>query len=114
RISAACRPSWSSSFRYGGTSAMRGTRRAAILSLGALLALYVAFGLRPALGRITTDFANYYVPARAAVEGRDLGRLYERDAFDREMRRSGLSGMGSFVPHPPPNALLLLPVAALP
>jgi len=53
------------------------------------------------------------VPARALLDGRPLGRVYERDAFQREVERAGLRGIGSFVPHPPANALLLAPFAKL-
>ena len=42
-----------------------------------------------------------------------MSRLYERDGFDRALRRFGLTGLGSFVPHPPANALLLRPLARL-
>ena len=53
------------------------------------------------------------MPARAVAEGRPLLEIYERDAFDAEMRRAGIAGLGSFVPQPPPNALLLLPLVRL-
>ena len=43
-----------------------------------------------------------------------MSRLYERDVFDRAHTSLGLPGLGSFVPHPPPNALLLWPLARLP
>jgi hypothetical protein len=48
------------------------------------------------------------------AEGRSLDRVYERDAFQAEVRRAGLWQAASFVPHPPANALLLLPFARLP
>jgi hypothetical protein len=79
----------------------------------ALLALHLGLSLRPALLAIRNDFANYYVPARAVAEGRSLDRVYERDAFQAEVRRVGLRQAASFVPHPPANALLLLPFARL-
>src|SRR5262249_37840872 len=72
------------------------------------------FSLRPALFEIRNDFANYYAPARALARGerQELGRLYERDSFQLQVRRAGLARLGSFVPQPPPNALLLLPLGA--
>jgi hypothetical protein len=73
----------------------------------------VWLSLRPALLETSNDFANYYAPARALADGRRLDRLYERDALQREVERAGLSGIGSFVPHPPANALLLAPLARL-
>jgi len=58
-----------------------------------------------------SDFANYYVPARVLVRGGDVGALYDRDTFAAAMNAAGLSGLGSFIPHPPANALWLLPFA---
>jgi len=43
-----------------------------------------------------------------------VGALYDRDAFAGAMSRAGLEGLGSFIPHPPANALWLLPLASLP
>ena len=77
----------------------------------ALFAGHLCFSLWPALFEIRNDFANYYAPARALVLGRAPQRLYERDAFQLEVRRAGLAQLGSFVPHPPANALLLVPLA---
>jgi hypothetical protein len=65
------------------------------------------------MSAITSDFANYYVPARTLARGGDVSHLYEREAFDEVERRAGLSMLGSFVPHPPANALLLWPLAHL-
>jgi len=78
-----------------------------------LLAGHIVFSLLPALTEIRSDFANYYVPARAWREGQSLAGIYERDAFLSEARRQGISTLGSFVPQPPANALLLGPVARL-
>jgi hypothetical protein len=82
--------------------------------VGLLLVLQVAFGLAPALTRLDSDFANYYVPARALLDRRPLDRLYERDWFQQELRRQGLDGVRWFVPNPPTAVLLAVPVAALP
>lgn len=43
-----------------------------------------------------------------------MGALYDRDAFAAAMSREGLAGLGSFIPHPPANALWLLPLVSLP
>ncbi len=80
----------------------------------ALAAGHACLSLWPALFEVRNDFANYYVPARMVVEGRPRARLYERDFFQAEARRAGLAPLGSFVPQPPANALLLVPVARLP
>lgn len=87
-----------------------GAGRTALL---ALLAAHIVFSLLPALGPIRSDFANYYVPARAVFEGRSADRVYERGWFVDESSHMGLDGEGSFVPHPPACALLLLPLAGL-
>jgi hypothetical protein len=84
--------------------------RAAVL---ALLAGHLAFSVWPGLTRIRNDFPSYYLTARAAVEGRPLAGAYERAFWIGESARAGLPTVGTFVPHPPPNALLLLPFARL-
>jgi hypothetical protein len=61
-----------------------------------------------------SDFANYYAPAWVLARGGDVGALYDRDTFATSMAAAGLEGLGSFVPHPPANALWLLPLAFLP
>lgn len=80
----------------------------------ALLAAHAAFSLWPALTTISNDFANYYVPARLVLLGAPLDFLYERNWLQNEIRRAGIDRLGYFAPNPPPNALLLLPLAALP
>jgi hypothetical protein len=84
--------------------------RAAVL---ALLAGHLALSVWPALFRIRNDFPSYYLTARAAAEGRSLGGAYERAFWRAESARAGLPASATFVPHPPPNALLLLPLARL-
>ena len=79
----------------------------------ALLALHVAYSVAPALVGIRNDFVNYYVTARARFEGRSLDRAYERTWLEAERARSGIPTLGFFIPNPPANALLLLPVAGL-
>jgi hypothetical protein len=89
------RPNWSS-------------RHVAYVLLAVSLAAASAFS---AVGRITSDFANYWVPARVAAGGGELARIYERAVFDEASRQQGIHALGSFVPHPPANALLLMPLA---
>lgn len=81
--------------------------------MAALAAWHVLASVVPAFGPLSSDFANYYVPARALRDGRTLDRLYERNVFLEESARAGIVALGSFVPHPPANALLLRPFAAL-
>jgi hypothetical protein len=80
----------------------------------ALLAAHGAFGLVPALTETRQDFTNYYVAARARLEGRPLDHVYDRGWFLAEAARQGVGGLPSFVPHPPANAALLMSVAWLP
>jgi hypothetical protein len=84
--------------------------RAAVLGL---LAGHLALSVWPALGRIRNDFPSYYLTARAAIQGRPLAGAYERDFWIQESARAGLPTVGTFVPHPPANALLLMPLARL-
>lgn len=79
-----------------------------------LAAVQLPVLLRSGADPSQSDFANYYTPARVLAEGGDLGALYDRDSFAAAMSRAGLSGLGSFIPHPPANALWLLPLAWLP
>ncbi len=79
----------------------------------ALLAAHLALDVWPALSRIRNDFPSYYLTARAAAEGRPLGGAYERAFWREESARAGLATVGGFIPFPPPNALLLLPLAGL-
>lgn len=68
---------------------------------------------RTALDPNQSDFANYFVPAFVLARGGDLGALYQADVFAEATSVAGLRSLGSFVPHPPPNALWLLPFAHL-
>lgn len=81
-----------------------------------LAALLLAMVQLPVLFRTgadpsQSDFANYFTPAFVLSRGGDVGALYDRDTFDRGLGQAGLRGLGSFIPHPPANALWLLPFA---
>lgn len=80
----------------------------------ALLALHAVSSVAPALTAFRNDFLNYYLPARARWEGRPLDRAYERLWMSAEAERAGVPFVGLFMPNPPPNALVLLPLAGLP
>ena len=80
----------------------------------ALTAFFVVRGLVPALSGITTDFPNYYTSARLVTEGRDITHIYHDDWFQDRIREYGMDQDGKFSPFPPPTALLLVPLAALP
>jgi len=58
------------------------------------------------------DFANYYTAARLVAEGKPLENAY-RDFvwFQKQIDRYGISQqLGGFIPHPPPTALVMLPL----
>ena len=74
---------------------------------------HALFSLAPALWSIRNDFGNYYVPARLVREGVALDRAYERDFLQVHAGRLGIGRAVSFVPHPPLNALWLVPLAGL-
>ena len=80
---------------------------------GVLLALHLAFSVAPAFSSYRNDFLNYYLPARACLQGRPLDRAYERLWMAAEAERAGIPFVGLFMPNPPPNALLLVPLAGL-
>ncbi|MEO8501697.1 MAG: glycosyltransferase 87 family protein, partial [Vicinamibacteria bacterium] len=84
--------------------------------VGALLLALVQLPvlLRTGADPSQSDFANYFTPAVVLAHRGEVGALYDRDAFDLALRRTGIVGLGSFVPHPPANALWLLPFAAQP
>jgi len=84
-----------------------------------LSALLLALVQAPVLVRTgadpsQSDFANYLTPAIVLARGGDVGTLYDREAFDQAMSRTGIPGLGSFIPHPPANALWLVPLAGRP
>jgi hypothetical protein len=82
--------------------------------VGALLALHLALSFAPALSAFRNDFLNYYLPARALRQGRSLDLAYDRLWMAVEAERAGVPFVGLFMPNPPPNALLLVPLAGLP
>ena len=81
------------------------------LAVLALLAGHLALSAWPGLTQTSNDFPIYYVAARTALEGRSLDHAYERGFWREQGTRTGLPTVGTFVPFPPANALLLLPIA---
>ena len=90
-------------------------RRRGWLGLAALALVVVQIPvlIRTASDPTQSDFGNYFVPARVVASGGAVGALYDRDTFDRARVDAGIAGLGSFVPHPPANALWLAPFARL-
>jgi hypothetical protein len=68
----------------------------------------------PAWNVLHTDFPNYYVAARATLDGVPLSELYEWATFNRLIRDYGIDGqLGAYAPQPPPAMFLFLPLARL-
>ncbi|NIR49212.1 DUF2029 domain-containing protein [candidate division KSB1 bacterium] len=73
------------------------------------------YGVLPTLSNTRGDFANYYTASRLLVDGISLERAY-RDFiwFQKQMDRYGIRNqIGGFIPHPPPTALVFLPLVPL-
>lgn len=83
-----------------------------ILTTLTLVVIQIPAVVRTAGDPLQSDFVNYLVPARVVASGGDLSALYESAGFAAALRGTGLHTLGSFVPHPPANALWLLPFAA--
>ena len=90
-------------------------RPVAVLLFAVLLALLTLRGIIPSLSKIDTDFPNYLTSARIVADGGSVERMYDTPWFQDQMRRYqiGRPSAGSFVPFPPPTALLLVPLARL-
>ena len=71
--------------------------------------------LLPALQEPGSDFLNFYTASKIVSEGRPLGPAYSSFTwFQGQMDSYGLDHyLGGFIPHPPPAALLFLPLATL-
>ncbi|MDZ7360820.1 MAG: glycosyltransferase 87 family protein [candidate division KSB1 bacterium] len=70
-------------------------------------------GVWPSLQNARGDFANYYTAARLVAENKPLATAY-RDVvwFQKQIDRYGITHqLGGFIPHPPPAALVMLPLA---
>jgi hypothetical protein len=80
-----------------------------------LASLLVARGIVPAMSKIDTDFPSYLTAAKIVADRGQVDRLYDIPWFQEQMRiyRIGKPSAGKFSPHPPPTALLLLPLARL-
>lgn len=92
---------------------MRGRWGLALAAIG-LGVLQIPVLIGAAADPSQSDFGNYFTSAFVLSRGGDLGQLYDPDTFATSMRLAGLSVLGSFVPHPPANALWLLPFVGLP
>ncbi len=79
-----------------------------------LTVLFFIFVFFPSLQKINTDFPNYYVSSNMFLDGKDLKSAYDNVEFNKQLLYYGIEDQFvSFVPYPPVNALLLLPLAKL-
>lgn len=84
----------------------------AVVACAALVAAVVWWGVRPGLRMPAGDFANYYTAARVAASGEELTPAYTDFLwFQTRIDAGGFAGqLGSFIPHPPATALVMLPL----
>jgi hypothetical protein len=61
--------------------------------------------------KIQSDFPNYYVSARALLEGKDITKIYDNTWFQQQINEYGIHQTGKFLPFPPPTAFIMLPMA---
>lgn len=81
------------------------------LILTVLFFVYVFF---PSLKKINTDFPNYYVSSNMLLDGKDMKIAYDNVEFNKQVLFYGIEDQFvSFVPYPPVNALLMLPLAKM-
>ncbi len=79
-----------------------------------LLVFFFVCVFFPSLKKINTDFPNYYVSANMLLDGADLKSAYDNVEFNKQVLLYGIENqIVSFVPYPPANSLLMLPVARL-
>jgi len=89
------------------------TRLGAWIIFTGFAAIVLWKGILPALQNARGDFANYYTAARLVAEHKPLATAY-RDFvwFQKQIDRYGITHqLGGFIPHPPPTALIMLPLA---
>jgi hypothetical protein len=81
---------------------------------GLAAVLFAAFVFIPSLKKVNTDFPNYYVSSNMLLDGKDLKTAYDNVEFNRQLLLYGIEGqIVSFMPYPPINAILFLPIARL-
>ncbi|MCI0697928.1 glycosyltransferase 87 family protein [candidate division KSB1 bacterium] len=88
-------------------------RVSGLLIFASFTAIILWKGVLPSLQNARGDFANYYTASRLVANGQPLERAY-RDFvwFQKQIDRYGISHqLGGFIPHPPPTALVMLPLA---
>jgi len=89
----------------------RGWKR--ILSIAIFIALLIYFIRAGVVNgwQMHSDFPNYYVSARALLEGKDITKIYDNTWFQQQIDSYGIHQTGKFLPFPPPTAFVMLPLA---
>jgi hypothetical protein len=83
--------------------------------LPAFALLFLMKGVVPAFSQAGTDYANYYTSSWIAVHDRaESFRLYDQSWFSEKAKELGEPLGGIFQPFPPPTALLMIPLTAIP
>ncbi|MCL4704781.1 DUF2029 domain-containing protein [bacterium] len=74
--------------------------------------LILKLAILPSFNNTRGDFANYYTAACLVKKGAPLARAYQDFTwFQMEMDRHGIvHQVGGFIPHPPPTAMVFLPL----
>lgn len=74
--------------------------------------LILKLAVLPSFNNTRGDFANYYTAACLVKKGAPLARAYQDFTwFQMEMDRHGIvQQVGGFIPHPPPTAMVFLPL----
>lgn len=76
--------------------------------------LFIVFVFVPSVKSVNTDYPNYYVSSNMLLDGKDLKNAYDNVEFNRQLLLYGIEGqIVSFMPYPPVNAVLFLPIAKL-
>lgn len=77
--------------------------------------LFLVKGVLPAFSQVGTDYANYYTASWVAVHDRaESFRLYDQAWFSEKAKELGEPLGGIFQPFPPPTAILMVPLTAIP
>ena len=86
-----------------------------LLVLLLLLVWVVYRGVLPAFQRPAGDFANYHTSARILLSNQSLERAYwDFTWFQKQIDMTGVQHqLGGFIPHPPPTALVMIPLAGI-
>jgi hypothetical protein len=79
-----------------------------------LTIVFIIYVFLPSIQKVNTDFPNYYVSSNMLLDGKDLIQCYSNADFHKQVLLYGIeSQIVSFIPYPPVNSLLMIPIAKL-